>query len=74
MYEFDVVVLEDGTGGYIIFVPILPSCQTQGKNLDELMDNVKEAIKLYLETLTDEERRKILKQRMIGIQKVKVAI
>lgn len=49
-------------------------CQTQGKNLDELMDNVKEAIKLYLETLTDEERGEVLKQRMIGIQKVKVAI
>jgi predicted RNase H-like HicB family nuclease len=70
MYEFDVVILEDETGGYVAFVPNLPGCHTQGETLEELMENVREAIELYLETLTDEEKEEALKQRMVGIQRV----
>ena len=72
MYEFDVVILEDETGGHAAFVPNLPGCHTQGETLEELMENVREAIQLYLETLTDEEKEEALKQRMAGIQKAKV--
>lgn len=71
MYEFDVVIIEDETGGYIAFVPALPGCHTQGDTLGELMDNAKEAIELYLETLTEEEKKDLLQQRVVGIQKVK---
>jgi predicted RNase H-like HicB family nuclease len=71
MYEFDVVIIEDETGGYIAFVPALPGCHTQGDSLNELMDNIKEAVELYLETLTEEEKKELLKQKVIGIQKVK---
>jgi predicted RNase H-like HicB family nuclease len=71
MYEFDVVIIEDETGGYVAFVPALPGCHTQGDTLGELMDNAKEAIELYLETLTEEEKKDLLQQRVVGIQKVK---
>jgi predicted RNase H-like HicB family nuclease len=71
MYEFDVVIIEDETGGYVAFVPALPGCHTQGDTLGELMDNAKEAIELYLETLTKEEKKDLLQQRVVGIQKVK---
>ena len=74
MYEFDVVIIEDETGGYIAFVPALPGCHTQGDSLNELMDNVKEAVELYLETLTEEEKKELLKQKVIGIQKVKALV
>ena len=56
VYEFDVVILEDEEGGYIAIVPELPGCHTQGDSIDELLANVKEAIQLYLETLTEEEK------------------
>ena len=71
MNEFDVVVLEDETGGYLAFVPALPGCHTQGDTMEELTENVKEAIELYLETLTDEERKDVLKQRVVGVHKVR---
>jgi predicted RNase H-like HicB family nuclease len=71
MYEFDVVILEDESGGYVAFVPALPGCHTQGDTLQELMDNVREAVELYLETLTEEEKKELLRQRVVGIQKVK---
>ena len=71
MYEFDTIIMEDETGGYVAFVPALPGCHTQGDTLQELLDNVKEAIELYLETLTEEEKKELLQQKFIGIQKVK---
>jgi predicted RNase H-like HicB family nuclease len=74
MYEFDVIILEDETGGYIAFVPALPGCHTQGDTLEELMKNMKEAIELYLETLTDDEKEEVLRQRVVGIQKVKTIV
>jgi len=74
MYEFDVVIIEDETGGYVALVPALPGCHTQGDTLEELMENVKEAIDLYLETLTDEEKKELLRQKVIGIQKVRALV
>ena len=74
MYEFDVVIIEDETSGYIAFVPALPGCHTQGDTIGELMENVKEAIELYVETLTEEEKKDLLQQRVVGIQKVKALV
>ena len=71
MYKFDVIILEDESGVYVAFVPVLPGCHTKGDTLRELMDNVREAVKLYLETLTEEEKKGLLRQRVVGIQKVK---
>ena len=71
MQEFDVVIIEDETSGYLAFVPALPGCHTQGDTLEELIENVKEAIELYLETLTKDEKKELLQQRVVGIQKVK---
>jgi len=63
--------MEDESDGYLAFVPALPGCHTQGDTLQELMENVKEAIELYLETLPEEEKKELLKQKVVGIQKVK---
>ncbi len=71
MQDFDVVLLEDETGGYVAIVPALPGCHTQGDTLTEVMENVKEAIDLYLETLTAQEKKDLLKEKVVGIQKVK---
>ena len=71
VFEFDVVILEDETGGFVAFVPALPGCHTQGDSLDEILRNVREAIELYLETLSDEEKEELLSRRVVGIQRVK---
>ena len=69
--EFSVVILEDKSGGYIAIVPELPGCHTQGDSLDEVMRNVREAIELYLETLSEEEKEELLSRRVVGLQRVK---
>jgi len=71
VYEFDVAILEDETGGYIALVPSLPGCHTQGESIDEVLENIREAIELYLETLSDEEKEEFTSQRVVGFQRVK---
>jgi len=39
-------------GGFVAIVPALPGCHTQGETLEEAERNVREAIELYLESLT----------------------
>jgi predicted RNase H-like HicB family nuclease len=62
MHDFDVVLLEDKTGGYVAIVPALPGCHTQDDTLAEVMENAKEAIDLYLETLTAEEKKDLIRR------------
>jgi Uncharacterized conserved protein len=71
VHEFSVVILEDESGGYIAIVPELPGCHTQGDSLDEIIKNIREAIELYLETLSEDEKRELLKRRVVGLQRVK---
>jgi len=72
--DFDVVIIEDETGGYVAFVPALPGCHTQGETIEETIENVKEAIELYLETLTEEEKMEILGRRIVRIERVSVIV
>ena len=44
------VVVERGEDGYFVaHVPALKSCWSQGKTREEALENIKEAIDLYLE-------------------------
>jgi len=44
------IVLEQGMDGYIVaYCPALKGCVTQGRTEKEAIDNLKEAIELYLE-------------------------
>ena len=63
--EFYVMIERDEDGYYVGEVPQLRACYSQGRTLDELMANIKEAIALCLED-TDEEPL----PEFIGFQKV----
>jgi predicted RNase H-like HicB family nuclease len=41
-------------GGYTVYVPSLPGCISEGASKDEAIENIKEAIELYLEPIEDE--------------------
>ena len=50
------VVLEPCDGkGYTATVPSLPGCISEGKTQKAAMKNIREAIKLYLEPVEDDE-------------------
>lgn len=41
-------------GGYTVYVPSLPGCISEGDTRDEALENIREAIELYLETVEDD--------------------
>lgn len=71
--EYSVIVHEAEEGGYWLEVPALEGCFTQGETMEELLDNAKEAIELYLEVLA-ETGAEIPRDETILVQKVGVEI
>lgn len=52
--RYTVVLLPDcADGGYVVHIPALPGCVTQGETLDEGLVMAEDAIKGYLEVLIE---------------------
>lgn len=48
------VVLEPSEeGGFIVYVPSLPGCVSEGESESEALENIREAIDLYFEPVDD---------------------
>ncbi len=43
--------LEETDEGFAVWVPGLPGCWSQGETEEEAIENIKDAIKTYLETI-----------------------
>ena len=68
------VVIEKDEYGYYAYSPELDGCQTQGDSLEETINNMKEAIELYLETMSDDEIKEALSREILTTTiEVKVA-
>lgn len=59
------VVIEKDEHGFYAWCPELKGCQSQGSTLEEAIANIKEAIELYLETLSDDERDLALSREIL---------
>ena len=62
-YKVNAVIEKDELG-YYAYCPELEGCQTQGETLDETVANIKEAIELYLETLSQDQREMALNKEI----------
>ena len=51
--NFKVVIREGGDGWYVVECPSLSGCISQGKTVAKALENIKEAIELYLEPEKD---------------------
>ena len=60
------VVIEKDDSGYYAYSPDLPGCQSQGDSLEEAVSNIKEAVSLYLETLSPEEMRELVSKEIFS--------
>lgn len=68
------IVIERDEHGYYAYCPELEGCQSQGDSLEEVIANIKEAIELYLETLTEDEKKAALSKEILTTTlEVKVA-
>ncbi len=59
------IIIEQDEDGYYAYAPELEGCQTQGDSLDEVLANIREAVALYLETMTPEEIKAALSKAIL---------
>jgi len=67
--EFDVIIERDGEGNLVATVPALPGCHTQARSQDELLERIKEAVALCLESQGESSES----LEFVGIQRLWVA-
>jgi len=71
MYQLPVVIEKD-EDGYYAYCPALEGCQTQGDTYEEVLGYIKEAISLYISTLSVVEKERVLKSTtttmLVGVQ------
>ncbi|WP_026793766.1 MULTISPECIES: type II toxin-antitoxin system HicB family antitoxin [Planktothrix] len=51
VYNYTVILQKEPEVGYHAFCPILKGCHSQGDSFEEAIDNITEAIELYIESL-----------------------
>ena len=66
--NFTILIEQDEDGIFVAKVPDIPGCYTQGKTIPEVLERIKEAIRVCLEA--DKEELKPMK--FIGIQQIQV--
>ena len=63
-YHVNVVFIKD-ENGYYAHCPELPGCHSQGDSYEEARENIKEALELYLETMSKEEIAESLNKELL---------
>ena len=63
MYKLNIIIEEDEDGFYA-YCPELQGCQSQGDTLEEVQANITEAVELYLETLSEDEKQQLLQKKV----------
>ena len=64
-YKVNVIIEKDGHG-YYAYCPELEGCQTQVESLEEVLSNIREAVELYLETMSEDEIRECLSKEILS--------
>ncbi len=59
------IVIQKDEHGYYAYSPELEGCQTQGDSLEETIENAREAVALYMETLSPDEVRELLSKEIL---------
>ena len=71
--EYTILIHQAEEGGFWSEVPLLPGCYSQGETIEETMKNVKEAIEVHIQALT-EEKEKVPTEEEFVIGRVNVEI
>ena len=69
--SFPIVIEQDEDGVFIVSCPILQGCHTYGKTLEEALLNIREAIELCLEDLSDYP---ISQNKFVGIRQLDITL
>jgi len=68
MKRFNVLIEQDEDGIYVVNVPEIPGCYTQGKTVQEALERIREAVEVCLEDANDE----IIPMKFVGLQQIEI--
>ena len=67
--HFPIIIEQDKNGVYIVECPLFKGCRSYGHNIEEAVENIKEAIEVCVEEETIED-----KPIFIGIRDLELAL
>ncbi len=67
-----VITFDPEYNGYVVDVPELVGCMSQGKTLDEALNNIKDAIKGWVEVENRHGRLNIVEEKEVFLGEVTV--
>ena len=63
--DSDTIIINKDEHGYFAYCPALPGCMTQGDSYEQTINHAREAISLYLSTMSEEEIKEALSQEIV---------
>ena len=66
------VVIEEDSRGFFAFCPELQGCYSQGKNYEEVLKNIKDAIELHIKDRVH-DKEKLERPKSISLVNLEVA-
>jgi len=72
VFNYTIIFEKEDDGGYHVYCPALKGCHSQGDNYDEALENIKDAARVYLESLM--ENNENIPDEDIVIKPLKVAV
>jgi len=67
-------IIEKDEFGYFASIPELEGCVSQGETYEEALNNIKEALELYLESLSEKEKKELLKRKVVSVTPLEVEV
>lgn len=61
------IALHESEEGFSVSVPGLPGCWSQGSTEDEAIENIKDALREYLEVINDQLRHEEVREIEVAI-------
>ncbi|MEK9135473.1 MAG: type II toxin-antitoxin system HicB family antitoxin [Patescibacteria group bacterium] len=74
VYNFTAVFESAKEGGYVVYIPALPGCATQGENFEEAEAMAKDAIEGYLKAMQDLKEEIPIESEKTIISKIPASI
>ena len=50
---YTAILEQEADGGFVVHVPALPGCVSQGDTRDQALENIREAIELHIQDCND---------------------
>lgn len=72
--RYKVVIEQEPDGRYSVHAPALPGCASWARTVDEALRNIREAIALYVESLSEDGQPIPAGDREVRVEDVEVTV